>query len=241
MFHNTHAYLASKIYQSEDTLLIIGSILPDIAVTKVIKWEGGLHGFDRCKDFEKFIQGYEPDYMNLYKGIYAHNIVDDITHKNYIGGVGYAYQNNHELVGLVKRLYGLDEDRAKGVAHNYIESAVDILLLEKYPKVQQLLRNAANSIDKEYIAELLSEYFRLNKEDLEINLNKFLDLFTKYDFKDQISWVRFWEDLEKLLSLKSLTSEQRGEILITALNSVKLTYEDFLSYTIIKGHKLLNP
>lgn len=97
MFHHTHSYLASKLYKSQDPFLLLGSILPDIAVTKIIKWTGGLHGKRSVNKFTKFINK-NPGYDWLLKGVIAHNVIDDFTHKNYKGETGYAFQNNQELV-----------------------------------------------------------------------------------------------------------------------------------------------
>ena len=135
MFYNTHAYLASKLYRSGEALLLIGSILPDIAITKIITWDKGLHGKENFESFFKLIEKKYPEYEFLKKGILAHNIIDDFTHKDYPGGTGYAFQNNKELIKLLIEYYEITRKRAKVLAHNYIESAVDIYLLKDHPEI----------------------------------------------------------------------------------------------------------
>ena len=65
MFHNTHVYLATRLYKSYDNLLMLGAFLPDIAITKIIQWEGGLHGKKATLMFKKFTQK-NPKYVTLY-------------------------------------------------------------------------------------------------------------------------------------------------------------------------------
>ncbi len=237
MLHNTHAYLASKLYKSEDALLLTGSILPDIAVTKIITWDKGLHGKENFESFFKFVEKNYPDFLNLNKGILAHNIVDDFTHKDYFGGIGYAYQNNKELSKLVSKYYGLDEKRAEGIAHNYIESGVDILLLREHPDIQKQIREAVGRINKKDLADLLSDYFKGDKSKFFAALLQFLDLFTKYDFAKGDNWILFWGDLEKLLSLRDIGVQHRKVLLNKSVNIVKNTHKDFINYSIKEGLK----
>lgn len=230
MFHHTHAYIASKLCKSEDSLLLIGSILPDIAVTKIIKWVGGLHGKRSVNNFSKFISK-NPSYDWVLKGVIAHNIVDDFTHKNYQGKIGYAFQNNQELVKLVARHYGLDKKAARGFAHNYIESGVDILLLQDRPIIQNKLKQALSRVNKKKLAELLGSYFHIDQEKFYQSLTQFIILFTKYDFSKVNNWVLFWKDLEILLSLKDIGNQKRKELLNIGIDIVKNTYKEFLNYS----------
>lgn len=241
MFHNTHAYLASKLYKSENILLLTGSILPDIAITKIITWDKGLHGEENFESFFKFVGKNYPDFLNLNKGILAHNIVDDLTHRAYLGGTGYAYQNNEELSKLVSKYYGLDEKTAQGIAHNYIESGVDILLLREYKDIQKQIRDAVGQIDKKDLANILSEYFKGDKNKFLEALSQFLDLFTKYDFVKEDNWVLFWGDLEKLLSLRDIGVQHRSSLLHKSVGIVKNTYQEFLQYSLEKGKHGISP
>lgn len=235
MFHNTHSYIAAKLYNSESDLLLVGSILPDLAVTKVIPWEGGLHGKESVEKFYEYIKD-KSEYMDLYKGIVAHNILYDFTHLDY-GETGYAFQNNQELARLIGEYYGLEEKRAISKAHNFIESGVDIMLLQDYPSVQEKLKKAISNTDIKKLADLLAEYFNSDKEEFFNMLSKFFSLFTKYDFSKKENWSIFWIDLEKLMLLKNIGEQKRIELLNESLITVGETYKDFLEYSIRRGLK----
>lgn len=235
MFHNAHVYIASNLYKTRKDLLIVGSFLPDIAVTGIIKWEGGLHGREAANDFSRFMLGKYPSKSDLSNGILAHNVLDDFTHKDYRRKTGFAFQNNKEIAQLVKEFYGLNDKDAKGMAHNYIESGVDILLLKEHPEIQDQIQKTINQIDKQKLANLLASYFDIDEDKFLEALLKFFGLFTKYDFTQKDNWILFWRDLEKWLSLRDIENQKRKELLNRSINIVKNTYQDFLDYSLEEG------
>lgn len=236
MFHNTHTYFASKLCKSHDNLFLLGSILPDIAVTGIIKWEGGLHGKESLENFFQFTKKH-PTYLNLYKGIHTHNIIDNFAHTDYIGRSGYAYQNNEELAHLVAEYYDLDKKGALGKAHNYIESGVDLLLLQEYPNIPNQIKKAIQQTDEQKLSRLLGLYFNVDKNRFLDALLQFFDQFTKYDLTKEDNWNLLWADLERLLSLKNIGNQKRKELIHKSVDVVKNTYPDFLNYSLREGLK----
>lgn len=235
MFHHTHAYLASKLYKSEDTLLLIGSILPDLAITGSISWEDGLHGGDNDAKFTSFIEEKYPEFLHLAKGVHAHNIVDDFTHIHYKGKIGYAFQNNKELVALISQFYELDDQKAEGKAHNFIESGVEIFLLLKNPEIQQSLKSATLQVDREKLSQILAEYFHKDPKNLQEAINRYFELFTSTDFSQKENWITFWTELEKLMKLKPIGNGKREQLLNKAQEITKHNYHEFLEYSLIEG------
>lgn len=219
--------------------MLLGSILPDIAVTGIIKWEGGLHGKESLEQFSQFIKRHHA-YLNLYKGIHTHNIIDAFAHINYIGGKGYAYQNNEELAQLVAEYYELDGKGAEGKAHNYIESGVDILLLQEYPNIPNQIKKAIQQIDERKLSRLLGSYFNIDKARFLNALLQFSDQFTKYDLTKERNWNLLWADLERLLSLKNIGNKKRKKLIHKSVDVVKKTYQDFLKYALKEGLKKLS-
>ncbi|MEK7559610.1 MAG: zinc dependent phospholipase C family protein [Patescibacteria group bacterium] len=228
MFHNAHAYVTKRLYKSEDDLLLIGSILPDIAITKIIGWDDGLHGSRNMNKFAKYIKN-KPDYINLYRGVYVHNIVDNLAHKRFSGGKGYAYQNNREIVRLIISVYGLSLKDAQIKAHNYLESAVDILLLQKYPEIQTKIRIAIKRTDVVKLSTLLSIYFNQDRNEFANALSQYFNLIIKYDLSKKQNWILFWDNLEELMSLKRIDNDKKKEILNKSISISKNSYENFLN------------
>lgn len=237
MFYNAHAYVASRLHASEDSLLLIGSILPDIAIMKIIDWGNGLHGKENAKNFIKFIQVKNPNYLFLGKGVYTHSILDDISHLKYRDGIGYAYQNNKELSKLVGQYYNEDEEMAKRKAHNYMESGVDILLLKEHPEIQGSVEKALERINLSELSALLSLYFKIDKEKFKQAISQYFDILIKFDLRNKDNWIFFWKDLNKIMELKNIEDTKIKTLLDKSTDLTKDTYRDFLQYSISEGLK----
>ncbi len=218
---------------------MLGSILPDIAVTGVIGWEDGLHGKKNFIDFVKFVRREYPSLIKLSEGVISHNILDDFTHTSYKGNSGFAYQNNKELVRLVMKYYGLGEEKAKGIAHNYIESGVDILLLKEYPDIKGKIRKVLRKFENGELFDILETYFQKEKGEFLEAFPKLLDLFTKYDLSGVNNWIVSWKKLEGFLKLKNIGDKRRNELLLKSIEIVRNTYKDFLNYSLKEGLKEL--
>jgi len=237
MFQHAHFYLALKWFKSRNALLCVGSFLPDIAITGIISWDKGLHGKKNVEKFYGFVAKQYPSHLDLYRGILAHNVLDNFTHEEYKDKVGYAYQNNETLAKLVKKYYHLDEKKAARIAHNYIESGVDINLLKKKPEILRQIRKAIQKVDKSELASLLASYFDVDAQKFENALSIFFEVFTKHDFTKAEGWISFWEDLEGPLSLKSISQKEKRELLDTSLVITAPTYSVFLNYSFKEGLK----
>lgn len=236
MFYNAHVFVASKLYGYDEKLILVGSILPDVAITRIIGWENGLHGKENIRKFSKFVKRNSSSLSELCKGIVAHSILDDFTHKNYNNNIGYAYQNNSKLSEIIIKYYKLDNEATSStIAHNYIESAVDIVLLQEHSQLQLKIKNAVEQMDINSISNLLGLYFATSKEKFRYALIKYFKLVNRYDLSTIESWVLFWEDLENLLSIKKTDKDQKKELLNFSINLVSNTYKDFINFSIRQG------
>lgn len=141
---------------------------------------------------------------------------------------------------MVVKYYSLDKKEGRIIAHSYIESGVDILLLTDYPSFQKKFKQALRQVHIKKLSELLEIYFNIDQEKFYEALTQFIDLFTKYDFSKTNNWVLFWKDLEILLSLKNIGDKKRKELLDMSLSIVKNTYKDFLVYSQSEGLKEIN-
>lgn len=229
MFHNAHAYFASKLHNSTDGLLLVGSILPDLSVMGIIPWHDGLHGARNAQRFHKFVNTKYPAWLKLAQGVLAHNALDDTSHTRYKDGPGYAFQNTQKLAELVETFYGLDKQLAKGKAHNYIESAVDMLILKKEPKIQSQLKQALKNTDQNELANILAEFLTIDKSKLLASIKQFFDLFSRYNLVRLEEWHPFWSQLEKLFELKNIGQQHRKKLLEISLKTIKNTYREFLN------------
>jgi hypothetical protein len=239
MFYNVHAYLAEKFFNSKDSLLIIGSFLPDIAITKIFEWDKGLHGKENANQFIKFLQKEEPQFDFLGKGVLAHCIVDDYSHLEYAGGTGFAYQNNKKLAALIKRYYKVDDTLALKKAHNFIEIGVDISLLNDYPQIYSEVNEALENTNKLKISQVLGKYFNMDSQKIHTATKIYFELITKNDLTIKESWILLWKDLSKMMKLNDIKDEEIQLLIDEGVNIVKNTYKDYLNFCVTDGSKFI--
>lgn len=227
MFHNTHIYITTQAQDSTDDLLVLGSVLPDLAITGVLAWDSGLHDYGKVEQFVKSILDKGRSSL-LLTGLQSHLAVDALSHETYSDGVGYAYLHTEVLSKHVGELYGLDPQKAKQIAHNYIESAVDIHLL----KDRSIRTDYLKSVEEEsvvYVSRALSTFFDVKYDLLLNSFHQYIDLFTKYDYSSKDDWAKFWNELEPLLGLKDIGHAQRMQLIQEAMGITKISYSDFLA------------
>ena len=223
MFFNAHAYYSSKRSLGRpQPLRILGAIIADSEPTGVIGWQD-FHDKTTAQNFAKSMGN---DGIDIGLGLADHLELDSKTHDMYEGGKGYAFSHQTpELRKLVARACGIKSaGKTEGLAHNFIESGVDINLLRHDSSVQATLRSALSQIDSKEVAEHLSSFFDLEKAKTEASLNMFIDLTTKYDLQNIDDWVALWAEIAELLLDKALDRQTARHALTMAAD---LTASDY--------------
>lgn len=241
MFYNAHVFIAEKLYSSNDPLLITGSILPDIAITKIFDWnKTGLHGKENVKNFYNFILKNFPEFEKLALGVLAHNILDDFSHNNYSKNIGYAYQNNQQLINKVSRYYESDKELTERKAHNFIETGVDILMLKDFPNIQNDLEKSLAAIDSNQLCKLFEKYFDIKKTKALESIKEYYSLITEKDLSIKTNWIFLWKKLNRMMGLKNITDQEILDLIDTGIETIRDTYKDFISYSITTGRRSKN-
>ena len=232
MFFHTHVYYSKKVDENLDSLKVIGSMLPDFALTSVITWDN-LHKKKDILDFSSYIEKSEPDFVSLLKGINYHNTVDYLTHVKYKNTIGYAYNSiTPKLISLVSKVFLVDEKRARISSHNCIESGVEFYLLNDNPDLAQLVKDSIKEINKQKLAKVLATFYKKSEKEMLDNLNILFSFATNYDLKDIDGWVMLWSDLNKFYLKKEANKDLVKEAIQLSLEITKNTYKEFIETAI---------
>lgn len=243
MFFNTHAFIASSILNSNNPLAIVGSVFPDIAITKLIGWQDGFHDKNNLIKFSEFVASHNQEYIPLAQGIITHFIVDNYSHNNYMNETGFAFQNNERLVEMIKYFYDIDNQLAATKAHNYIESAVDYHILQNNLWVQNLLKNSIEEVDINKLSKLLEKFFDLPHNKTKESINVYFNLILGYDLSSVSGLLKLWGELEEYMNLKNISVNARIKIIKTSITITKETHKEFVDFSINNGggdYKLFN-
>jgi hypothetical protein len=230
MHVHTHVFFLNKKEINPSPLAIVGSFIPDIALTGIIGWDD-LHKKEIIEKFQKLINETRPELGDFGKGIMCHFIVDEISHRKYKDGIGYAYKIiTPELMKLTSQSFQIKDDKvARGIAHNAIELAVNSFMLEKDPEIIDEVRNAIGAVDKEAIENILSLFFKLNKEKVSSALKNYFSLVTKYDTRNEKDYIELCDETNMLIFNKTVNKDKTRKLMLYSRDLVKDSYREFLN------------
>lgn len=230
MFFNAHIYY-SKQRAGDDIypMRALGAILADSALTGVIGWTD-LH--DR-KVIDRFAAVLGKDKLGgeMIQGLRDHYDLDIKSHDVYDNGPGYAFSHQTpRLVEVVAKACRLNDlEKAKGIAHNFIESGVDLNLLRHYPDIQDQGRRAMEEADQDYASSQIANFFDLDIHQTTQRLAQFVKLTLKYDLNKVDEWALFWAEIIGLLLSADADMGAIKEGLVLAIDLTKSDYLDVIS------------
>ena len=158
MFALTHAYIACKTLRSNDSRIILGSIVPDyVWNNRKIRNKRNIH-YDPF-GFFNYIQKDNRSLTPFAQGIILHS---DISHgvDMYSDSVesGFAFKMGKHLVGDVMNVFSLDEQNALDFSHNIIEAGTDITIANRFPAFTRVFSKTKEKISLLKIANVLSSF-----------------------------------------------------------------------------------
>lgn len=229
MYIHTHVFFVKKKVNKPSNLTIVGSFIPDMAFTKIIGWDD-LHKKENIEKFQKFIKHTNPKLKDLGEGIVDHFIVDEVTHKHYKDGTGYAYKTiTPKLIKLVAQAFQIENDKvARTIAHNAIELAVDSFVVKNNPKILKDVKNAVNMVDKDAIANLISSFFNLNNKKTRSALEQYFSFMTRYDTRNINDCIKLCGDMNIFLFNKTVNKDKTRQSILYSRDLVKNSYQEFL-------------
>lgn len=232
MFPHTHAYTTKEIIGKADSLLIYGSILPDIAITKLLDWD---IISKKSKEFRDWLISKDKSYSNLGLGMMLHEFpcgIDRFTHNSYRGNSGYAFENSKSIIDEVSLCCSVTQEQSKSLAHDLIETGLEFLLIQDNPSVTKLVKTSLESINIKKTAKYFAQFYG-TKEDKTYYTIKFYNHFiVKRDYNSVDSFVGIWEAIAKQLLGKNIDRGKTRKVILKSIEIVRPTYKEFISYVI---------
>lgn len=226
MFYHAHAYHSSlRSNGGFSPQRLLGALLPDSALTGTISWTD-LHDNERSRRFFDSIA--ESDAASeLVKGIEDHNELDRISHDKFHDHPGYAYYHQtQDLVELVTIGCSIEtKEQARGIAHNFIESGVDINLLATHPDLYEEVQRNARDIDSKLAIKSLAEWLGEDPSIIKQKLESYLSIIKRFDLRIVDDWVELWGEITTMLLGKSIDRTAVRKALIL---STELTADDYM-------------
>lgn len=235
MFAYTHIFYTKLVERAAtvDSLIVLGSVLPDIALTGIIGWDD-LHKKEmESNNFRKFVKTKYQSFVNFAADIQRHNELDYLSHQEYKGGKGFAYQfQTTDMVEFVGKACGVDRENAVLKAHNFLESAVEMMVLQDNIYLKSILKDFVEKADIAGLSIVLADYFTVNKHEVENKINEFLTLFMKYDLSKFNDWIPLWNELNHYFFNKDIDNEYAKKALKLSLEIVTPKYREFIDFAV---------
>jgi hypothetical protein len=200
MFFNAHIFFTLEGRDGQvEPWRAMGAILPDSAFTGTIGWPD-LHKETSARAFGRAL-GQSERSPQLVAGMLDHIKLDNRSHHDFGGSEGYAFSHQSpELVDLTAQACGvLDEQVARGLAHNFIESGVDINLLAAKPEFQETARRALQQVDLDWLATAMAKHWGKDAGETRANLSGLIELAARHDLAAINGWADCWIELTSLL------------------------------------------
>lgn len=227
-----HVFIAIKAFPRRNTqFLAFGSLLPETvfytknpALTFEQIHEGGLELYKFCK--QKHL-----NFVDLGIGVMAHSVrfgADSYDSDDAIVRLGYVEKD----IPKISEALEVDLKTAKTRAHNLYDLALDFYIYEKHPQIKKFIEETKR-IDKEKIADILSECYSSSKPLIKSNLSH---LWDKYDLSLMETFkglAKFWRILAKDLPETDPVNIPKTEKLLKSFyKKVKPRAEGFIQEVI---------
>ncbi|MDO8514936.1 MAG: hypothetical protein Q7S14_00410 [bacterium] len=237
----SHTYIAINVTKRKNNLLILGSILPDIATTSSEQiGRDKIH--NAPKEFWNFVNKNYLKLSDLALGVRLHSQID--------GGadfysddqeVGYAKIEGNKISADVARLLGIENGSVSlMLAHNFIEMAVDLHLYENQKEIWEIYKDALEGVKTEFeiIAKCMGNYLELDQSLVFEELNNLVTFLSPYNLMSKDIIVnKVALPLIKLRFQKEVSAEDTIKIADKALAITRPTYKEFLDNAVINVKK----
>lgn len=198
-----HAWVAINAYlQGNKKLLILGSILPEIMYyTKDHPFEfQEIHeGGDKVY---RYLRDRSPEFADLGIGMLAHSVKAGADKYNFDGSLmllGYDGDEVDKLRSKLSEVLGITYDTAKIRAHNILELAIDLKIIQEHPDFVRDFNEAVADINvREKIVEILSNCFQKPREAVSKRVNELLDKVKPVYFNTAEGLADLWAELSKV-------------------------------------------
>lgn len=198
-----HAWIAvNAVPQGNKRLLILGSILPEIMYyTKdhPFEFEEIHEGGDKVY---RYLRDRSPEFADLGFGMLAHSVkagADKYNSDENLALLGYDGDEVDKLRGKVSDVLGVTYDTAKIRAHNILELAIDLKIVQKHPNFVRDFNEAVADINlREKIVEILSNCFQKPREAVSKSVNELLDKVKPAYFITAEGLADLWAELSKV-------------------------------------------
>lgn len=232
----THIYIATKVAERESPLLVIGSVLPDVVWMSRRLPSDKLH--DNPKEFYEFVRSNSKDMHDLALGMMLHSNAKGADYYSHFYKGGYAMAKGKNLIKDLVNLFNFKDEKLNLYkAHNFIEAALDVHLLENNGDLVDLYKNS-NDFNLEKIAQSIYEFTNFDKDIIKGDLDSFFKIFGPESVSSKKAFVNnFFPPVLEAAFHEKAPGEEIAKILDKALEITEKDWQELIEMIIPKMKK----
>ncbi|PIS14780.1 hypothetical protein COT64_00800 [Candidatus Shapirobacteria bacterium CG09_land_8_20_14_0_10_39_12] len=234
MFPLSHIYVSTKVAEKESDLLVLGSVIPDLAWFSE-SLRNVLH--NTPSEFWDFVKDKYPDSLDLALGVKLHSQINKgADYYSDDDETGYAKVNGRKIIKIVTKALGIEEgQQALVLSHNFIEAAIDLLLAESVPSLPKVYRRAIDSEANHQAAIVVSAFLDKEVALVDAEMKKLFDFLSpeNISFLMGVCSNAVAPFLERTLG-KKLNLKQILNVLKKSKELINDSYLSFLNETVKK-------
>jgi len=241
MFPLTHIYAAQEIFQFSSDLLVLGSIFSDTTIDNSLTYD---QTHKQGREIYEYIRKKNSDFLPFAWGILTHGVnpsgldyFGDEKHQNCERG--YCFEKARSIIQPTVEACNIPTRFGWWKAHNFIEMAVELEIVSRYPQVHRSLSRAyENSQLLVDIGELLADFFYETPEGIVRGLKH----FRKYVLEEGVSAGSLALNYDQQMFRRHSIKINVGgveKLIVRSRELIKNDYEKFLDYSIGEISKTL--
>lgn len=154
----------------------------------------------RVDDFASTVN--DESVVAVIRGVRHHMELDERSHNSWRNGGGYAYERQTSaLRDAVQSACSVDDELARTLAHNFIETAVDLYVLSKKPELLGRLQSTLASYDCEPISLALAQWIDSDAKVVAARISEFFGVMCRHDLATIDGMVELWAELLDVLHM----------------------------------------
>lgn len=241
----SHTYVSTKVTGKKTPLLILGSVLPDIATTssqQIVRQQ--IH--DSPTQFNTFVTSNYPQLLDLSLGVSLHSPIN--------GGAdfysddtktGYAKIEGKKISQQVADLLEVqDGDISFILAHNFIEMAVDLHIYNNHREIWEIYNEGMENVQNDLmvVSNCLADYLNMEEAVILTEINNLMDMLGAKNLTSVNNMIDFVAiPLIKVRLNKDISTPKAIEIAEQALRITEGSYKEFLDNAVIGVKKNISP
>ena len=233
MFPLTHIWFCRRLQGSLTNEEVLGSIFPDIVITKCLDYTDTHHCTAVLPQYLKS-RGQEA----FAKAMMTHTV--DPNGLDYFGDEffkssiekGYCFQKAAPIVEGVIQACNIPEDYGLWKAHNFIEMGIEINLVDNNPELPEIMHNALKDpIAIQEASQVLEDYYKLDAGTIKRAFGEFSELIELKEVNSRNLAAKY--DLQMYTKHGIHIDIERSAKLIEASRSiVRSDFNEFIDYCI---------